>query len=128
MRPSAWMLIGALWAGISPAPAQGTEARVEGIVRKTVVTHCDATRRGGCAGTLTLERQAGGKPEVLTVRVPLGTPISRSLEHATLGSLEGETVIVTYAADGSERVARAVQVAERPAASVAPDPRLCDVC
>ncbi len=120
------MLIGALCAGIFPPAAKGTEERVEGIVRETRVTHCDATRRRGCAGTLTLERQAGGKSEMLIVRIPLGTPISRAGEHATLGSLEGEAVIVTYAADGAAHVARAVQVAEPPAASVAPDPR--DVC
>lgn len=128
MRLSIWMLIGALWAWVIPLPAQATEERVEGVVLDTVVTHCDATRRGGCAGRLTLERQAGGKPQILTVRVPLGTPISRGVEHATLGSLEAETVIVTYATDGSGRVARAVQVAEPLAARVAPDPRFCDLC
>lgn len=128
MRPSAWMLIGVLCAWVSPPPAQGAEERVEGVVRNTVVTHCDATRRGGCAGTLTLERAAGGKSEFLTVRVPLGTPISRGLEHATLGSLDGEIVIVTYATDGGGRVARAIRVVEAPAARVVPGPRYCDVC
>jgi hypothetical protein len=96
MRSSAGLVIAAIWIWIAfPAIA---DERVEGVVRNTVVTHCDATRRGGCAGTLTLERRAGGGSGTLKIRVPLGTPISRGLEHATLGSLEGQTVIVTTTA------------------------------
>jgi len=92
------------------APAALAEERIEGIVRDTVVTHCDATRRGGCAGTLTLERSAGGRTETLTINVPLGTPISRAGEHVLLHSLEGMRVIVTQTIGRGGRIARAIQV------------------
>lgn len=126
MRSSAGLVIAAIWIWIAfPAIA---DERVEGVVRNTVVTHCDATRRGGCAGTLTLERRAGGGVGNLMIRVPLGTPISRGLEHATLGSLEGQTVIVTTTAEPGGQVARAIEVVEPPAARGFPVPGYCDVC
>ena len=108
MRPSAGLVVAAIWTCIA-LPAIADE-RIEGVVRRTVVTHCDATRRGGCAGTLTLERRAGDPAAILIIKVPLGTPISRGLEHATLGSLEGQTVIVTTSADPGGRGARAIEV------------------
>lgn len=128
MRPSAWMMSAVLCGCFLSPPARGADERVEGIVRDTVVTHCDATRRGGCAGTLTLERQVNGMADMLRIRVPLGTPISRGVDHAILGSLKGETVIVTQSADRGGRIARAIQVAEPPKASTVPDSRFCDVC
>ena len=128
MRPPAWIVIGTLCACVFPVPATGADERVEGTVRETLVTHCDASRRGGCAGSLMLERQAGEKPAILMIRVPLGTPISRGPEHATLGSLKGQTVIVTHTVQGTERVARAIQVIKPLASSAVPDSPLCDVC
>ncbi len=94
------------------APAARADKRIEGIVRDTVVTHCDATRRGGCAGRLMLERGAGGRMEILTIEVPLGTPISHDGEHVLLHALEGMSVIVTQATGRGGRVARAIQVDE----------------
>lgn len=87
------------------------DERIEGIVNATRVTHCDSTRRGGCAGTLSL-RPAHGKGGVLVIQVPLGTPISRGGEHALLHSLNGRTVIVTLASGSGSRVAQAIQVEE----------------
>jgi hypothetical protein len=88
-----------------------SEERIAGIVRGTRVTHCDVTKRGGCAGTLTLQR-AGGKGEAMTIQVPLGTPISRGDERVFLHALTGKTVLVTLSADRGARVARAIEVAE----------------
>lgn len=104
MRPSAWIPIAALWACVIPSSVQASEERINGIVRATVVTHCDANRRGGCAGSLTLERQADEKPALLVIRVPLGTPISRDSAHATLGNLEGQRVIVRGSRPGALQI------------------------
>lgn len=95
--------------------AADAEERIEGIVRDTVVTHCDATRRGGCAGRLTLEHCAGGQQSNLIINVPLGTPISHGPDRVLLQALKGQAVIVTqtYDEEGG-RVALAVQVVERP--------------
>jgi hypothetical protein len=107
------------------APAALADERIEGIVRDTVVTHCDATRRGGCAGTLTLERRVEGRMETLTINVPLGTPISRAGERVLLHALEGVSVIVTQT---SGRVARAIQVAEPPHSTPAAGSTSRDLC
>jgi hypothetical protein len=115
MRSTAGLLVGlGMWA-LLLAQAARAEERIEGIVRDAVVTHCDATRRGGCAGTLTLERRAGGRAETLTIEVPLGTPISREGERVLLHKLEGKTVIVTQIAGRGARVARAIQLLSPPA-------------
>lgn len=128
MRSIAGLLVASAISALLPlALAAPADERIEGIVRGTVVTHCDATRRGGCAGTLTLERNTGGKMETLTIRVPLGTPISRAGEHVLLHTLEGKTVIVTQIADRDARVARAIQVAE-PSAEAASGSGSADLC
>jgi hypothetical protein len=64
------------------------DERIEGIVLRTKVTHCDVTKAGGCAGTLTLARPGAGKAEPLTLRVPLGTPISCAGERMYLHALQ----------------------------------------
>jgi GTPase involved in cell partitioning and DNA repair len=104
------------------------DERIEGIVRNTVVTHCDTTRRGGCAGTLTLERRTGARAEMLTIRVPLGTPISRGAERALLHTLEGQKVIVTQTTERGEAIARAIQVAEPRRSSPGAGSSANDVC
>ena len=86
--------------------ALSAEQRIEGVVRRVVVTHCDATKAGGCAGTVTIDGQA----HPLTIRVPLGTPISCDDERVLLHALQGRTVIVTLSSPGE--VARAIQLAE----------------
>jgi hypothetical protein len=88
------------------------DERIEGVVRHTTVAHCDATKAGGCAGTLIMERQTDGKAGPLTVRVPLGTPISCGNDNVHLHRLHGKTVVVTLISDSNGTVARAVQVAE----------------
>jgi hypothetical protein len=104
------------------------DARIEGMVRDTVVTHCDASRQGGCAGTLRLERPSTGDIETVTIKVPLGTPISRGVETVLLHSLEGQRVLVTQVWDGGARVARAVEVADPEFAAPLAHPGLRDLC
>jgi hypothetical protein len=127
IRPEA--LVFALMVSLA-LPLQGeAEERIEGVVRDTVVTHCDASRQGGCAGTLTLERRSAAGIETLAIKVPLGTPISRESGILLLHSLEGRTVVVTQTSERSARVARAVEVVEpafsSPLAEPASSPRLC---
>lgn len=129
MRSIAGLLVASAISALLPlALAAPADERIEGIVRGTVVTHCDATRRGGCAGTLTLERNTGGTMENLTINVPLGTPISRGGERVLLHALEGQTVIVTQINERGGRVARAIQVAEPPRAEPAAGSTSREVC
>ena len=128
MRSVARILVAAALFAAMLQPAIPADERIEGVVRDTVVTHCDATRRGGCAGTLTLERRAGGKIETLTINVPLGTPISRGAERALLHTLEGERVIVTQITDRGSRIARAIELAESPRAGPASGSSSPDIC
>lgn len=129
MRSAAGLLVGLAVLTLLPlAPAALADERIEGIVRDAVVTLCDATRRGGCAGTLTLERRAGERTETFSIDVPLGTPISRSGEHVLLHALEGQTVIVTQINQRGRRVARAIEVAESPRAEPAAGSTSRDVC
>src|SRR5574341_2364153 len=117
MRPVARILARVLFVTALLQPlALLADEKIEGVVRSVAVTHCDATRRGGCAGTLTLERRTGGMAEMLTIRVPLGTPISRGAERALLHTLEGQKGIVTQTTERGELIARAIQVAEPPRA------------
>lgn len=126
IRPEA--LVFALMVSLA-LPLQGeADARIAGVVRDTVVTHCDASRQGGCAGTLTLERQSAGGIETVTIKVPLGTPISRGFEAVLLHSLQGQRVLVTQVLDGGARVARAVEVAEPEFAAPLAHPGLRELC
>ena len=122
------LLAAALFAAMLQPAIPAAEERIEGIVRDTVVTHCDTTRRGGCAGALTLERRATGNIETLSINVPLGTPISRGAERALLHTLEGKRVIVTQITDRGSRVARAIRLAEPPRASPASGSSSLDIC
>jgi hypothetical protein len=96
-------------------PAALADERIEGAVRGTHVTYCDAPKLGSCAGTLTIERRSGSRVETLSIRVPFGTPISRACDIVPLQTLEGKTVIVTGFTEGSVRVAKAIEVQEEAA-------------
>lgn len=93
------------------ASAALADQRIEGVVQQTKVTHCDVTKAGGCAGTLTLKGLRTEGTEPLTLGVPLGTPISCASERVHLHTLQGKRVVVTLP-DASSGVARAVEVAE----------------
>jgi hypothetical protein len=113
MSASLRVLLAASLVGlVAQAPAALADERIEGVVRRTVVTHCDATKKGGCAGSLSMEREVGGRVETLAVRVPLGTPISRGSERVHLQALAGSTVVITLVTQRGAAVALAIQVAE----------------
>lgn len=99
-----------LWS-LSLTSRAFADERIEGIVLRTQVTHCDVTKAGGCAGTLTLARPGAGKADLLTLKVPLGTPISCAGERMYLHTLPGKAVVITLPrpANGA---ARAIEVAE----------------
>jgi hypothetical protein len=85
------------------------QERLEGKVTGTRVTLCQF-KPGGCEGTLTLERASGGKNEEITVKVPLGTMITKGKEVVYLPVLRGKSVAVTYVMEKGERTARAIEV------------------
>jgi hypothetical protein len=70
MRPAGLLPTAALLFLTGHAVHALADQRVEAVVQETKVTHCDATKIGGCAGTLTLKRAGGGKGDSLAVRVP----------------------------------------------------------
>ncbi|HEU4353380.1 MAG TPA: hypothetical protein VFR66_16055 [Burkholderiales bacterium] len=104
------LLAVSLFALVSHASSALADERIEGIVTATRVTHCDATRRGGCAGTLFLQ-PTHGNGGALPIQVPLGTPISCGDDRVLLHALQGRVVVVTLAHGGSG-AARAIQIAE----------------
>ena len=99
---------------LSHAPTAFAQDRIEGRVVGTKLTHCDMNVKiGGCAGTLTMERKAGGKTEELIVNVPLGTPITRGSETVLLSALRGKTVLITHVIEKNERIAKAIEVPQK---------------
>lgn len=93
------------------APLSAAREKVDGKVVSTKLTHCDMNVKvGGCAGTLTLQTQASGDKQELSINVPLGTPITRAGETMYLPALRGKNVVVTHVMDKSERVAKAIEV------------------
>ncbi len=111
-RLSRVLPVAIFFALVQHLPGALAEERIKGIVRGITVTHCDATIRGGCAGTLTMEQPADGKLVRLTIKVPLGTPISHGGETILLHMLQGHTVVVTQVAERGVRAALAIEVLE----------------
>lgn len=96
---------------LSHVPAVFAQEKIEGKVVGTKLTHCDMNVKiGGCAGTLTMERKAGGKSEEINVDVPLGTPITRGSETMYLPALRGKTAVVTHIMEKNARVAKSIEV------------------
>jgi hypothetical protein len=94
-----------IWASL---PDKSQLRRLHGTVVGTHATYCEPKKEDGCTGTLTLERPRGWRRELLTIRVPLGTPISNGCQALWLGQLEGRRVTVTEAEEATGLVARAV--------------------
>ena len=111
MNRRSFIALGAVLALTAGAGAARAQEKIEGKVIGTKLTHCDMNVKiGGCAGKLTMERQAEGKKEELTFNVPLGTPITRGSETMYLPALRGKTVVITHVTDKTERVAKAIEV------------------
>lgn len=101
----------ALWAAL---PGGGAERRIDGTVLDAQATYCEPTKEGGCTGTLVLDTGRAHDSSV-TVKVPLGTPISNGCEILAFGDLEGRRVTVTEVDGSTGPVALAVST---PAATV----------
>jgi hypothetical protein len=94
----------AIWAAL---PDKSRIRRLDGTVVGAQATHCEPKKEDGCSGTLTLERPGGWRRE-LTIRVPLGTPITNGCQALWLAELEGRRVTVTETEEATGPVARAV--------------------
>ncbi len=111
MNRRSYIALGTVLALTMGAGAARAQEKIEGKVVSTKLTHCDMNVKiGGCAGKLTMERQADGKKEELTFNVPLGTPITRGGETQYLPALRGKTVVITQVIEKNERVAKAIEV------------------
>lgn len=85
------------------------QEKIEGVVVSTKLTKC-SFKPGGCEGSLVLEAQRAGKPEPVTIRVPLGTQIKKGNEYAYLPALKGNLVSVTHVTENGEKVAKTIEV------------------
>ena len=93
-----------------PSAGFGQE-KAEGTVVGTKLTACQF-KPGGCEGYLTLETKEGAKPEQVTIKVSLGTPIKKGKEDLYLPALRGKLVAVSYVTDKGEKFAKSVEVLE----------------
>jgi hypothetical protein len=92
--------------------AQGREERrVEGRVLETKLQICQLKPRG-CAGSMILETECGGRRARLSVRVKLGVPIRHGDDYVSLGVLGGSLVKVVYATEKDSIVAQSIEVLE----------------
>lgn len=96
-----------LWTAV---PCGGEERRIHGIVIDAQATYCEPKKEDGCTGTLTLGTQQGRAAERLTVKVPLGAPISDGCEILSFGELEGRHVVITEMDEAAGPIALAVSV------------------
>lgn len=94
-----------VWGAAMPPP---NEERVHGVVVATHANYCEPKKIDGCTGTVTL----AVPDETLTIKVPLGTPISAGCQVLSLGELPGRRVTVTEMGTDSGPVARAILAAD----------------
>lgn len=92
------------------APGIGAEQRIEGTVVDMKVTYCEAAKSAGCTGDITLQTSANGASHMLTIKVPLGTPITQDCQAVPLHSLGGKAVIVTETGQRAAPRASAITV------------------
>jgi len=103
-------LANALVLAFTLFPSVGfSQEKAEGTVVSTKVTICQF-KPGGCEGYLTLETKGGAKPEQVTIKVALGTPIKKDKEDLYLPTLRGKLVAVSYVTDKGEKLAKSVEV------------------
>jgi hypothetical protein len=91
-----------LWATL---PRGGGDKRITGTVLEAKATYCEPKKADGCTGELKLGRAGDGE---LSIKVPLGTPISSGCETLSLGELPGRRVVVTEANDARGPIALAI--------------------
>lgn len=105
-------LANALVFALALLPAAGFgQEKIEGTVVGTKLTLCQF-KPGGCEGYLTLETTGAVKPEQVTLKVALGTPIKKGKEDVFLPALRGKSVAVSYVTDKGEKLAKSIEVLE----------------
>lgn len=87
--------------------AAAAQEKIEGKVLSTKLT-ARTFKPGGCEGSMVMETGASGKPEQVTIKVPLGTMIKKDEEVIFLPALRGRTVSVTQVTEKGEKIARAI--------------------
>ena len=88
-----------------------SQEKTEGVVASTKLTACQF-KPGGCEGYMTLDTKGATKPEQVTIKVALGTPIKKGNEYLYLPALRGKLVAVSYATDKGEKLAKSIEVLE----------------
>lgn len=97
-----------VWGAATP-PAE--EERLQGTVVAAAAHYCEPKKTQGCTGTLTLDSD----DELLTIRIPLGTPITAGCDTLAFGELPGRRVVVTEVGEASGPVAKAISALDEPA-------------
>lgn len=88
-----------------------SQEKTEGTAVSTKLTACQF-KPGGCEGYLTLDTKGAAKPEQVTIKVALGTPIKKGNETVYLPALRGKLVAVSYVTDKGEKLAQSIEVLE----------------
>jgi hypothetical protein len=101
-----------VWGAVTP-PRE--EERIQGTVVDATASYCEPKKVQGCTGTLTL----AARDKTLTIKVPLGTPISAGCDALPFGALPGRQVTVTEVSGLRGPVATAISAADMP------EPRAC---
>lgn len=99
-----------VWGAVTPP---GEEEKVHGTVVAARAHYCEPKKTHGCTGTLTLDSH----DEMLTITIPLGTPITAGCEPLPLNELPGHRVVVTEVDESSGPVATAISALDAPAGS-----------
>ncbi len=93
-----------------PAAIHAQE-KIEGKVTRTNLTLCQPKPTGGgCEGTLTLETRLDGKAQQIVIKVTFDTIIKKGQDYVLLPSTRGSSVVVSYAIEKGEKVAKTIDV------------------
>ena len=96
----------------APASIALAQQQIEGTVVSTKLTACDM-KPGSCEGTMTLDSK-GATPGQVTIKVQKGTVIKHGDGHLFLPGTKGRLVTITYVEDKGEKVARSIEVKNKP--------------
>lgn len=110
-----FMMVAAIGAAIGIGPLAGmAHEKIEGKVVRTKLTACQPRPNGGgCAGTLTLETNVGGKAEQMPIKVSMDTIIRKGKDFIFLPATQGSTVAVDYKIDKGEKAATLIEVVSK---------------
>lgn len=109
------MIVAVIGTAVGMAPLAGmAQEKIEGKVVRTKLTACQPRPNGGgCAGTLTLETNAGGKAEQMPIKVTMDTIIKKGKDFIFLPATQGSTVAVDYKTEKGEKAATLIEVVSK---------------